>query len=512
MGDQHPAAGGVICPIRESAARDPAAVAVEGPVRAGRDPEVLTYAELDARVEAEVEHLERARLMPDRTGRRVSTARAGVPAPPDGQHLTGVLSAVVTTMTNGVDLIVLLFACLRSGLAVVPLSPRLPDAELQRRVRSLRTAASTGAGPISDAIQLASGEPVIVDTAIPTSAKEDAVTAGIWTILFTSGSSGAARAAALTYSNHFHSAAGSATNIPLEAGDRWMLSLPLSHVGGVAILIRCFLAGATVVLPESPGTVHGELRTGAVTHVSLVSTQLKRFLAQGVSEAPGIPGLKAILLGGSAMPVTLVRHAIERGLPVHVSYGSTEMASQIATTGRGDSPATITSTSGRVLPGREVRIAKHSEILVRGATRFLGYVTPAGLEKPFDKDGWFRTGDLGHFDSAERLVIEGRRDNMFVSGGENIQPEAIERALLAVSGVTEAVVVPVPDPEWGFRPGAFLGGEWDAETVVSSLREVLPGFMVPERFQELPASQGLKPDRKALAALAGNRKSKIENQ
>ena len=175
------------------------------------------------------------------------------------------------------------------------------------------------------------------------------------------------------------------------------------------------------------------------------------------------------------------------------------------------------ATAGTALDGREVRIATPDadgagEIVVRGATRFDGYATDgavgSGFIRPFGADGWFETRDIGRLDGAGRLVVSGRRDRMFVSGGENVHPEAVERHLVALDGVGEAVVVAVADADFGARAFAFLapspGAEasFDLARLVAIAAERLPGPMRPVGAAALPASPGLKPDRAALERLA----------
>jgi O-succinylbenzoic acid--CoA ligase len=206
-------------------------------------------------------------------------------------------------------------------------------------------------------------------------------------------------------------------------------------------------------------------------------------------------------MGGSGMPPTLIRAALERGLPVHTSYGLTEMASQVTATRAGASLEDLL-TSGSVLPYREVSISGEGEVLVRGATLFAGYVEGDRVRSPVDEDGWFHTGDLGAFDGEGRLLVRGRRDNMFVSGGENVQPEEIEAALEAIEGITASVVVPVRDAEFGSRPVAFVRsmGGFSPEGLAGALEARLPRFMVPIAFHPWPEdlAGGMKPDRRAL--------------
>ncbi|MDX1531445.1 MAG: o-succinylbenzoate--CoA ligase, partial [Rhodothermales bacterium] len=318
------------------------------------------------------------------------------------------------------------------------------------------------------------------------------------TLVFTSGSTSAPKAALHTAGNHVFSARGSNANLPLGPGDRWLLSLPLYHVGGLAIGFRCFEAGAAVVLPL-PGRSVGETITAyAVTHGSLVPTQLRRLL----DEDRALPSLRGLLLGGAAAPAGLVEAAHARGLPVHTTYGSTEMASQVTTTPPGADLAAL-RTSGRLRPHRELRIAADGEILVRGATLFAGYVEGEGVRRPLDGAGWFHTGDLGRLDGEGFLHVLGRKDNLFVSGGENVQPEEVERALTGIDGVAQAVVVPVADAEWGARPVAFVrpakGAALEPARLRAALAEHLPRFKIPDAFYPWPEDDGrMKPDRAAL--------------
>ncbi len=324
------------------------------------------------------------------------------------------------------------------------------------------------------------------------------------TIVFTSGSTGTPKAAMHTLGNHYYNALGSNENIALGSGDRWLHSLPLYHVGGLSIVFRCLISGAAIALPEPGAPIGREISRCGATHVSLVATQLLRLLRE---DEAALEGLKAILLGGSAMPASLVREASSRGLPVHTSYGLTEMASQVTTTPPGASPDVL-RTSGKVLPYRELAISEEGEILVRGETLFAGYVGENGeVERPLDSEGWFHTRDIGELDEEGCLRVTGRRDNMFISGGENIQPEEIEAALCRLGGVEQAVVVPVPDEEFGERPVAFVrtaDGEVSAERLAGALGEVLPRFKIPVAFYGWPedAASGMKVDRKFFRELA----------
>jgi len=180
------------------------------------------------------------------------------------------------------------------------------------------------------------------------------------------------------------------------------------------------------------------------------------------------------------------------------------MASQVTTTPPGASLEEL-RTAGRVLPNCEVSISEGGEILVRGATLFAGYVEAEELDRPLDGGGWFHTRDLGELDENGYLRVRGRIDNLFVSGGENVQPEEIEEALCRLEGIREAVVVPVPDEEFGARPVAFVRmSAGEPGDLARKVEPVLPRFKIPISFHPWPeeARRGMKADRANLGELA----------
>jgi O-succinylbenzoic acid--CoA ligase len=220
-----------------------------------------------------------------------------------------------------------------------------------------------------------------------------------------------------------------------------------------------------------------------------------------------LPELKAVLIGGSALPTEMIERSLKLGIPLFTTYGLSEMGSQVTTTRPKETMEKL-ATSGRVLAHRELKISPSGEILVRGKTRFAGYVTQSGIESPFDSDGWFATGDLGSLDCDGYLSLVGRKDNMFVSGGENIHPEEIESVIRQCPGVEDVLVVPVRSIQWGDRPAAFIrmaeGREIDHSTLKDVMSEKLPKFKFPEHFFKWPdeLAVGLKPSRPYFMALA----------
>ena len=403
-------------------------------------------------------------------------------------------------------LVVLFHAAWRLGLAVVPVGPK----ETAERAGALLTRTCTRVVVSSDASL--SGFDRLDPDAMTEGQRTAPLPAAPWqdlpaSVVFTSGSTGEPKAALHWTSHHVWSARGWAEALPLGPGDRWLLDLPLHHVGGMAVLWRCALAGACVALARPGEPLPDAAHRLGLTHASLVPTQLRRALRHPArsAESDALTRMRLLLLGGAATPPDLVAEAAARGWPVAPSYGMTEMSSTVAAVLPGSGPGAL-ATSGQVLPHREVHLASDGEILVRGRTLFGGYLLPDGaLERPSRDGGWFPTRDLGRWDlvgERRMLRVVGRKDRQFVSGGENVQPEEIERALLALPGVDEAVVVAVADAEYGHRPVAFVRGAADPAVLGAAL--ALPSFKRPDAIYPWPedAPPGLKPDGAWFAARA----------
>ncbi|MCH8276362.1 MAG: o-succinylbenzoate--CoA ligase [Bacteroidetes bacterium] len=434
------------CPIAYHARRRADQVAIQGPEGD------LSYRQLDRAVRAYV------------VGLKDSGAGRG--------------ARLAVQPIDQVHAILILFAGMRIGASTLLLSTRLPEEALTDALRA--TGAETRLNVAPTAVTGNDTDEVTND------AQSELIDPSIRaTVLFTSGSSGAPRAAVHSAANHFSSALGSSSALALAPGDAWLMALPLYHVGGLAIVFRCFTAGATLVLRDEKASLGESLRRERVSHVSLVATQLGRLLAE---KEPAPATLREVLVGGGIVPSGLIKRAIRSGYPIRTTYGSTETASQVATSQlwtdeREAYPA------GRSLPNFKIRIASDREIVVKGDPLFMGYLSPEGLDRAIDDEGWYRTGDLGVLDSGELTVI-GRKDAMFISGGENIQPEEIEREILNCEGVSSAIVVPVPDVEFGQRPVAFVDmREDDFDSIRLVLERRLPHFKIPDAFFPLTGDE-----------------------
>jgi O-succinylbenzoic acid--CoA ligase len=332
----------------------------------------------------------------------------------------------------------------------------------------------------------------------------------------------------------------------MESAARWLLAMPMYHIGGLSILFRCCLYGTTVYLLENFDLreVGRLLDGGGVTLVSLVPTMLQRLMVER-NWRPFPQSLRIILLGGAAAPQKFLRRCLEAGLPVSSTYGLTEAASQVATA-LPPEVAAKPGTVGKPLPGTEVRIASSDreslgpgeivEIFLRSPTVAPGYLQegqlpPAsapyqpGQHDPLPQDtaslaaalrqagppqayDWFASGDLGYLDAEGDLWVVQRRSDLIVSGGENVYPAEVEQALERHPGVETAFVFGPPDAEWGQRVSALVvpdpSGPPEKEVLLAHLREQLAGYKVPRSLEyvlELPLMASGKIDRSRAAAL-----------
>lgn len=304
----------------------------------------------------------------------------------------------------------------------------------------------------------------------------------------TSGSTGLPKAAVHTCQAHLASAEGVLSLMPLAKDDDWLLSLPLFHVSGQGILWRWLLAGARITVREKQPL---EQMLAGCTHASLVPTQLWRLL---VNQTP--VALKAVLLGGAAIPVALTEQARAQGIRCWCGYGLTEFASTVCAK-EADGLADV----GMSLPGREVKIV-NDEVWLRAASMAEGYWRSGNLVPLVNDAGWFATRDRGVLNKG-KLTIIGRLDNLFFSGGEGIQPEEVERVIVTHPHVLQAFIVPVEDAEFGHRPVAVV--ECDAvvaETELSEwVKDKLARFQQPVRWLALPGelkNGGIKISRRAM--------------
>lgn len=345
---------------------------------------------------------------------------------------------------------------------------------------------------VVDALAGISGGGVVV-TAPGVAAPQVSDLQGASLVVFTSGSSGPPKGVRLTLSNLEAAARASVEHLGHGEDDVWLLAMPLTHVGGLSILVRSAYAGGVVrMLDDFEPDAFFEALAGDVTMVSVVPTMLRRLL----DRHPGpYSGLRTVLVGGGPIPDGLLERAREAGLPVLPTYGMSETFGQVATL----RPGAPLHRHAHPLPGVEIRIEEDGRIAVRGPQ-----VSPGYLGEPDRRSDWLVTNDLGEITDDGALSVLGRADTVIITGGENVDPERVETELMECPHLEEAVVVGIPDEVWGRAVACVYAGSADEGTVSSWARERLARHMVPKawrRVTAIPRTPLGKPDRSAAAEL-----------
>ncbi len=432
---------------------------------------------------------------------------------------------VATLMPNRAEYVGLIHALARLGAVLVPLNTRLTAGELRWQVeqadcRLVVCTAETETQAAKLNLPTCNLQPATRLTANPQPFQQGrpldlSATQGI---VFTSGTTGRPKGAMLTFANHFYSATASAYRLGTAPEDRWLACMPLYHVGGIAIILRCCLYGTTVVLQPGfdPAAVAQALDTQEVTLVSLVPTMLHRLLESHPASLAN-PQLRCILLGGAAAPAPLLEQSLTLSLPLATTYGLTEAASQVATASPGEvrlkpgsvgrplmfSQVSILDDDGRQLPPGEI-----GEIVVGGPTVMQGYYRQPEATQKTLPNGQLRTGDMGYLDADGDLWVVQRRADLIVSGGENVYPVEVEQVLAQFPGVIDACVVGLPNQEWGQQVAAAVvvnGNRAISESALLAFcRERLAGYKQPRfiRFVDaLPRTGSGKVQREQVREL-----------
>ena len=337
-----------------------------------------------------------------------------------------------------------------TGPAIAPLDAGLPGERLAGLIDALGPSSVTDAEGVTS-VRSGSYEGVAEGTAV---------------VVGTSGSTGVPKGVELSAAALRHSARASLNRVGARPGERWLCCLPVTHVAGLAVLVRSLAGGTEPVLA---GRADAEtVAASGCAHVSLVPTQLQRLLAEAGARGPApLAGFSSVLLGGAAAPAGLLTAARAAGVPVVTTYGMTETCGGCV-------------YDGVPLDGVRAEVRDDGRVWISGPVLFSGYL--GGPRAP--ADGWFRTGDLGVLDTAGRLTVRGRADDVINSGGHKVVPGEVAAALQACPGVRDAAVVGQPDPEWGERVVAAVvpadpGDPPALELLRSHVRERLPRYAIP---------------------------------
>lgn len=303
-------------------------------------------------------------------------------------------------------------------------------------------------------------------------------------VIFTSGSTGKPKGVVHTFS----SLTGSIENANSilnqeEEKDGWLASLPFYHIGGFQILCRSLYYGSKIIIPKSFQTedLVKSISVSNPTHLSLVSPQLERLIEKNI-----VPGnsLKVSLVGGGFIDDDLMIKSEAMGWKPYRVYGSSETASLITALTSKEiklKPASV----GRPLPGVQIKISVDSEILINSKSNFKCYLEDENETLNKLADGFYHSGDLGFIDNEGYLFIESRRNDLIVTGGENVNPIEVEKVFMTINGIKEACVFAQPNKTWGQIVACALVVDSvlvDEKVIKESLKQMLAGYKIPKRF------------------------------
>jgi len=275
-------------------------------------------------------------------------------------------------------------------------------------------------------------------------------------IIFTSGSTNRSKGIILSFNSLYNSAINSNQLLRYTRSDRWLASLPFYHIGGFSIITRSLLYGVPLIIPESLSIekIVDSMNKYQPTFISLVSTQLKKIVDEGISPNPE---LRNCLIGGGFSDQELVKNAYDLGWPTNIVYGSTETSSFVTALLKDEiifKPHSI----GRAVPtnqiqildddGNELKPFEIGEITVQTNALMTGYLDDNETSQAIN-NVYYHTGDVGYIDEDGYLFITGRKNYLIVTGGENINPVEVENILLEHPLIEEAAVFPLKDKDWG---------------------------------------------------------------
>jgi O-succinylbenzoic acid--CoA ligase len=419
---------------------------------------------------------------------------------------------VTLLFNNSLEFIVIVISLWEIGAIPVPLNTRLLGKDLNEQIEFLKSYFTITSKEFED-VSLP-GKKIIIffddllrKASLPEKNRQVNFSRDKTALmLFTSGSSGKPKAVVLSFENLIQSALTGNKVLNQTKEDKWLASLPFYHIGGFSIIFRALIFGTSIIIPSllSNDNLIESIKKCKPTLASLVSNQLKKLVDENFVPPKE---LRMVLLGGGFSDKNLILTAIEKGWKIAKVYGSTETSSFVSFMNY-DEVKEKPGASGKAIPPNKIIITDEGEIAVQSQSVMQGYFNNEEETGEKIKNGFYYSGDIGRLDEDGYLYVEAKRNDLIVSGGENVNPLEIENVILSQSKVNEVCVVGIEDKEWGLIVSAAVvlkeSGKLSENELKNFLRDKIAPYKIPKQIifiNKLPKSSLGKIEREKVREL-----------
>lgn len=428
------------------------------------------------------------------------------------------------------ELVLSIAACWILNIPMIPLHPEISISDLQTIISKLKPAKifcnSKNYERLSETNKVLLNDEflkhaIFTDTiSEDLKINEDTSNSDTFGYFLTSGTTGNSKIVPLKRRQMISAASSSAKTFKTDQNHFWLLCLPLNHIGGISIILRSLLYRSAIYRMDSFDEQEVAEFLGSDSRfqaVSLVPTMMHRLLKNPEFKTHNT--FKAILLGGGPSNSELINKTIDRKIPIILSYGMTETCAQIITNPILNFPILKPDVSSvgilfspnklEIRNGKGVSVDENESgsVWLKGPQVFDGYHKIELNKTVFDENDWFNTGDFGHINEFGNLVIESRREDIIITGGENVVPFEIEKALESFPPINEAIVIGIPDEQWGQKVVAIITTKNTKKPTLEEIQNFLKGrlldFKIPKKLitvDEFPKTALGKIKRKEVLA------------
>ena len=405
---------------------------------------------------------------------------------------------------NNIEYVILFFACAKSGIIMVPLNYRLPQAGLNELMEDADPHLVVYSDEFSfvkeDAAEAISISTIkkMLNSSQPDPEIYEADAEDIAMILYTSGTTGKSKGAMISWRQIHWNSINTEISLELTGQDCAFVNTPFYHTGGWHVLLTPLIhhGGKLVLQPEFDAAECNELiEKEDITILFGIPTMLRMMMEESNFDDVDVSSVRFAICGGESCPIPIINRYKEKGIPIRQGYGLTEAGPNCYSLPAEDAirkkgsvgfpnfhiGVKIVDDNNEEVPQGEV-----GELLMKGPHVFTGYwKNPKATDETID-DGWVHTGDLFRCDDDGYYYMVGRKKEMFISGGENVYPVQVEKVIYEHDAVAQVAVIGVPDEQWGETGCAFVvlkdGDSLTRDELQGYCREYLAGYQIPKHI------------------------------